>query len=172
MLNTIADVLNFRADTGDGRLPVDEVFIDARDGRVRYVAVDIGGWFDSTQAIVKARRFGRPDTGTQLWPVELGRYEIEAQPQWKDRGWFDWLSNLQVSPHFFVGPFGMGYDPMVLAQIDKHGDLHDRNEALKEASEKEAQAKFEAERKKIEESWAEAENISVDFLEHATRVVA
>ncbi|MEO3415071.1 hypothetical protein AAFO92_10470 [Roseovarius sp. CAU 1744] len=119
MLHTIADVLNYQAVAGEDHFPVADLFVDGHGGRIRFVALDIGGWFESTHAIVADSKFGVPDTRSRLWPVEISKEDVEAQPRWNDKGWFDWLTDGRAMPLLFSGPPGMGYDPLILAQIDE-----------------------------------------------------
>ena len=127
MLHTVSDVMNFQATTESDSFPVTEVFVDAQGGRIRFVAVDIGGWFDSTHAIVGDSRFGVPDTRRRAWPVDIKREEIEAQPRWDNEGWLKWFSDLTSKPMLYAGPASAGYDPLMLEQLRMQSEDGERD---------------------------------------------
>lgn len=118
MSYTIADVMTFNACGHDDHHLVRDVFFDRKSGKIQYVALDIGGWFDATSALVASAKFGTPDVSRGVWPVDLNRQQVEEQPKWKEPGWFDWLTAMPTPPHILVGPHGAGYDPMMLAHLD------------------------------------------------------
>lgn len=119
MLHTVSDVMNFQAVTGEDSFPVTEIFVDGQAGRIRFVAADIGSWFKSDHAIIGHGRFGIPDTRRRVWPVEISRDEIEAQPRWGDDSWSDWFADVTATPMLYAGPASMGYDPLLLEQISQ-----------------------------------------------------
>jgi hypothetical protein len=113
MLMTLSDMLKSRATCEDGSFPVTEVFFDAEDGRLAYLALDTGGWFERSEVIVAAGRMGLPDPDRHLWPAEISRAELEAAPDWS--GDTDrvppWITAL---PPIVIGPFGNTYSPLML----------------------------------------------------------
>lgn len=127
MLHTVSDVMNFQATTESDSFPVTEIFVDGHGGRIRFVAVDIGGWFDSTHAIVGDSRFGVPDTRRRTWPVDIKREEIEAQPRWDNEGWLAWFSDLTAKPMLYAGPASAGYDPLMLEQLRMQSEDGERD---------------------------------------------
>ena len=56
---------------GDVSFPVTELFFDPDEGVLRYIAIDVGGWFERREAIVAERLIGAPDDANRAWPAEI-----------------------------------------------------------------------------------------------------
>lgn len=112
MLHSLKDIMHSRLHVGDRKVTVDEVFFDSVDRRLRYLAVDIGGWFSVHEVIVSAALLEAPgDTGG--WRLRIDEAALEAAPRWHDRMADDTV-DLTGWPPIIVGPFGGTYAPMLM----------------------------------------------------------
>ncbi len=102
-------LLELQAASGEDRFPIRTLFHRTETLRLSYAAVDIGGWLDRREVLVSLDRFGTPEDG--IWPVSLGREELEAAPAIEagDGGWGEAL------PPLVVGPFGYTFSPLMIA---------------------------------------------------------
>ncbi len=102
-------LLDLQAASGEDRFPIRTLFHRTETLRLSYAAVDIGGWLERREVLVSLDRFGAPEDG--IWPVSLGREELEAAPAIEagDGGWGDAL------PPLVVGPFGYTFSPLLMA---------------------------------------------------------
>jgi hypothetical protein len=113
MLQSLTDLMERRLHVADRKIRADEVFFDPRDRRLRYLAVDIGGWFDIKEVIVAADLLVAPAEGRDHWSLRLDEAALEAAPRWGERG-MDAPVDLTAWPPIIVGPFGGTYAPMLL----------------------------------------------------------
>lgn len=112
MLHSLKDLVHSRLHVGDRTVTVDEVFFDSVERRLRYLAVDIGGWFSVHEVIVSAALLEAPgETGG--WGLRLDEAALEAAPRWHDR-MTDEPVDLTGWPPIIVGPFGDTYAPMLM----------------------------------------------------------
>lgn len=102
----MTDVLRYSATAKDARFPVTEIFFDPEKGLLRFVALDVGGWFDRREVIVSARLMGDPDEGTREWPVEISPDAVKDAPEWSDPKILDQIAYAAVQPSILVGPLG------------------------------------------------------------------
>lgn len=114
MLHTLSDILRFKALSGDTKLPVTELFFDPYTHAVRYVALDVGGWFDKSEVVVAARHFGDPDSEERTWPVDVDYEAIESAPRWHDEHEDHGFFSIENWPPLIVGPFGSTFSPLLL----------------------------------------------------------
>lgn len=112
MLHSLKDILHSRLTAGDRKVTVDEVFFDSAERRLRYLAVDIGGWFSVHEVIVSAALL-EPPGQTGGWGLRLDEAALEAAPRWHER-MADEAIDLTGWPPIIVGPFGGTYAPMLM----------------------------------------------------------
>ncbi|MEM9013073.1 MAG: PRC-barrel domain-containing protein [Pseudomonadota bacterium] len=81
MLYSLNDILKYNVDLGDARGSVEDILFEAEEGRVCFVAIDIGGWFDSRSAVLSAERVAEIDADARTISVDVAKQEIEAAPE-------------------------------------------------------------------------------------------
>ena len=113
MLQSLTELMERRLHLADRKVRADEVFFDPKDRRLRYLAVDIGGWFDVTEVIVSADLLVPPAEGRDHWSLRLDAAALEAAPRWGESGMAAPV-DLTGWPPIIVGPFGGTYAPMLL----------------------------------------------------------
>ena len=112
MLQSLTDLMERRLHVADRKIRADEAFFDPGDRRLRYLAVDIGGWFDIKEVIVAADLLVPPAEGRDHWSLRIDGEALEAAPRWS--GGMDAPVDLTGWPPIIVGPFGGTYAPMLL----------------------------------------------------------
>jgi len=80
MFHSAKDLLKYTIKADDMSADAEDIFIDARDLKLRHVVVDIGAWFQNRTAVVSAARFKAPDTDSRDWPADLTKAEAESAP--------------------------------------------------------------------------------------------
>jgi hypothetical protein len=134
MLQSLKDLMESRLHVADRKVRADEVFFDARDRRLKYLAIDIGGWFDIDEVIVSTDLLVPPGEGQDHWSLLLDEAALEAAPRWGERG-MDPPVDLTGWPPIIVGPFGGTYAPMLLyEQMVAGADRSARTERPEEGS--------------------------------------
>ncbi len=108
VLFAITDMLRYKASAKDARFPIREIFFDAGQGHLRFVALDVGGWFDNLEVVVSTQLMGEPDESNREWPVEISPDAIKAAPEWSDPRVLD-RTVVAAMPQIMVGPFGGGF---------------------------------------------------------------
>jgi hypothetical protein len=101
----MTDMLRYTATAKDTRFPITELFFDPEQGVLRFVALDVGGWFERREVIVSAQLMGKPDHTTREWPVQISPEAIEKAPEWTDPKTLERMQ-LAATPFIMVGPFG------------------------------------------------------------------
>jgi hypothetical protein len=101
----MTNMLRYAATAEDARFPLREIFFDPDAGTLRYVALDVGGWFDRREVIVSARLMGAPDAASRTWPVDISPDAIKDAPEWSDPKVLEQMQ-LASSPPIIVGPYG------------------------------------------------------------------
>jgi len=64
-------VLRYSAEAKDASFPVTGLFCDSDEGVLRYIVIDVGGWFERREVIVAERLIGAPDDANRAWPAEI-----------------------------------------------------------------------------------------------------
>lgn len=105
-------MMRYAAKAKDARFTVTELFFEPAEGQLRYVALDVGGWFDRREVIVAERLMGEPDHANRAWPVEISPKAIENAPEWTDPKAMETMS-VSAMPHVIIGPIGRGFAGMV-----------------------------------------------------------
>jgi hypothetical protein len=113
MLHSFKSVLDHRLETEGGRAKLREAFFDPSSGKIRYVAVDVGGWLDTTEIIVDADRLAPPRDEGHPWTLRLSEAELAEAPRWHE-GMSEDRIDLTYWPPILVGPFGSTYSPLML----------------------------------------------------------
>ncbi|MDA3859279.1 MAG: PRC-barrel domain-containing protein [Roseovarius sp.] len=108
VLFAMTDMLRHKASAKDVRFPIKEIFFDAGQGLLQFVALDVGGWFDDLEVVVSTRLMGEPDESNREWPVEISPDAIKAAPEWSDPKVFGHTAMAEMPP-IMVGPLGGGY---------------------------------------------------------------
>jgi hypothetical protein len=111
MLHSLRDLMHGRLDVADRKIRTDEVFLDPEDRRLRYLAVDIGGWFEVDEVIVSADLLVPPDAQRDHWTLRLDEAALDGAPRWSAGAE---PADLTGWPPIIVGPFGGTYAPMLL----------------------------------------------------------
>lgn len=125
MLNTISQLMHFKARAGDDHLKVTDIFFDFGTRRIEYVSLDIGGWFDRKEVLIHAAEFGTPDTVNEEWPVRLDRAAVENAPHWHDDAEDNGsIFDIENWPPLVVGPFGTTFSPLLL-NAQSHADAEE-----------------------------------------------
>jgi sporulation protein YlmC with PRC-barrel domain len=71
----------YAVETSDGPIgTVKDVLFDDSVWRVRWLAVDAGGWLFGRQVLVHASALGRPDHEARSLPVTMTKAQVEASP--------------------------------------------------------------------------------------------
>jgi hypothetical protein len=102
-----------RLRVADRKVTADEVFFDRDDRKIRYLAVDIGGWLEVREVIVAADLLEPPGVMGGGWSLRLEETALEAAPRWH-AGMTGEGMDLTGWPPIIVGPFGGTYAPMLL----------------------------------------------------------
>jgi len=113
MTHRIKDIIDHSVWANDQRCPVREVFFDPEDHTLRYLALDLGGWFAVDEVLVAAHLLHAPTSTDTHWRVPLDGDALDSAPRWTDdtdAGQID----LQSWPPIFIGPFGGTYSPILL----------------------------------------------------------
>lgn len=108
VLFAMTDMLRHKASAKGALFPIKEVFFDAGQGLLRFVALDIGGWFNNLEVVVSTRLMGDPDESNREWPIEISPDAIKAAPEWSDPKVFGHTKMASIPP-IMVGPMGEGY---------------------------------------------------------------
>ncbi|QCO55498.1 PRC-barrel domain containing protein [Pseudorhodobacter turbinis] len=106
-LFAMTDMLRYNASAKGARFPLKELFFDPGQGILRFVAIDVGGWFDNLEVVVSTRLMGEPDKGNREWPVEISPDAIKAAPEWSDPKVLGRTAMAPMPPIMF-GPIGGG----------------------------------------------------------------
>lgn len=113
MLHALDELMSHRLRVGERKVPVQEVFFHLGDRKIRYLAVDIGGWFDVTEVIVSADLLVLPEPGRDHWSLALDAAALESAPRWGEHATPEY-ADLTSWPPIVVGPFGGTYAPILL----------------------------------------------------------
>lgn len=122
----VTDMLRYNATAKNVRFPLKEIFFDARQGVLRFVALDVGGWFDDLEVVVSTRLMGDPDESNHEWPVEISPEAIMAAPEWSDPKILRHTDKVTM-PQILVGRLGGGFAG--LTDLERH-EVHDDPDAL------------------------------------------
>ena len=110
MLHKVTSLRGQRIDTGGETHEVTEIWFDDESWRLRYLGVDVGGWFSSRTAIVEAGRL-RHEGGA--WHLDLTKDELEAAPTSEERDGGH-VFDIASLPPVLTGPFGNTVSPMLI----------------------------------------------------------
>ena len=113
MLHSLNDLMQSRLHVADRKVRADEAFFDPKDRRLRYLAVNIGGWFEIDEVIVSADLLVPPDAQRDHWSLTVDEAALGAAPRWGEHGLQE-PADLTGWPPIIVGPFGGTYAPMLL----------------------------------------------------------
>ena len=113
MIHSLTELMQDRLHVADRKVRVDDVFLDPKARRLRYLAVDIGGWFAVDEVIVSADLLVPPAEGREHWSLRLDEAALTSAPRWGTEGLGD-PPDLTAWPPIIVGPFGGTYAPMLL----------------------------------------------------------
>ena len=108
MSHSLKSLLHRDARADGASFPITELFYEPESRRLRYAALDVGGWFERREVLVALDRFGMP--AEDGWPVAMDRGEIEQAPDWTDAP-----SAPSSLPPLVVGPFGSTFSPLLFA---------------------------------------------------------
>jgi sporulation protein YlmC with PRC-barrel domain len=101
----MTDMVRYSATAKHASFPITEIFFDPDQAALRYLALDVGGWFDRREVIVSSRLMGQPDDATRTWPVEISPAAIEGAPEWSDpKSFAD--TPIASWPPIMIGPLG------------------------------------------------------------------
>lgn len=95
------------------RVTLREAFFHPEDGRLRYVALDIGGWLSIDEVLVQAGFIAPPEAPGQPWQLLLSERELARAPAWDD-GARPEMADAASWPPVIVGPFGNAFSPMMV----------------------------------------------------------
>jgi hypothetical protein len=113
LLHSLNDLMQSRLHVADRRVTADEVFFGPDDRKIRYLAVDIGGWFQVREVIVAAELLDAPGVMGGGWSLRLDEAALDTAPRWH-AGMSEETADLTGWPPIIVGPFGGTYAPMLL----------------------------------------------------------
>lgn len=99
------DMLRYKATAQDATFPIREIFFEPEEGILRFVALDVGGWFDRQEVIVSSDLMGDPDDQERMWPVSLSPDAIKQAPEWTDPNILTHTAAAAMPP-ILVGPYG------------------------------------------------------------------
>lgn len=122
-------LLDLTATSGEDRFRVTALFHDPVKLRLRYVALDIGGWLSHHEVLVGIGRMGAIDADAGTWATSLSHDEAEEAPRWSHHAP---PADLQYWPPLIVGPFGGTYAPLLMEAAWAE-DWEDPAEAAEEA---------------------------------------
>ena len=113
MLHSLRELMEDRLRVAGRSARVDDAFFDPEVRRLRYLAVDIGGWFSVDEVIVAADLLVPPAGEGQHWTLRLDEAAIAHAPRW---GAEDAPAPLDLTgwPPIIVGPFGGTYAPILM----------------------------------------------------------
>ncbi len=115
------DMLRYKAVAEDASFPVREIFFEPDQGVLRYVALDVGGWFDRREVVVSVDLMGVPDDVAREWPVALSPDAIGEAPEWIDPNSLSRVSAVAMSP-IMVGPYGGHFAGVTPRDVQQHED--------------------------------------------------
>jgi hypothetical protein len=113
LLHSLNDLMQTRLHVADRKVTADEIFFDPGERKIRYLAVDIGGWFEVREVILAADLLDPPGVMGGGWSLRLDEAALDAAPRWHE-GMSDETMDLTGWPPIIVGPFGGTYAPMLL----------------------------------------------------------
>lgn len=134
MTFSLNDLIGSTVEAGDRRCTLREAFFHMDDGKLRYVALDIGGWLNVDEVLVQAGYLLPPETEGAAWRVALDEDALEQAPGWNDDNRQD-MADMTSWPPVIVGPFGNAFSPMLVHEqmrdIERGGtdDAADRRKA-------------------------------------------
>ncbi|MEH6830010.1 MAG: PRC-barrel domain-containing protein [Sulfitobacter sp.] len=105
VLYAMTDMLRYNATASDVRFSLKEIFFDATQGVLRFVALDVGGWFDDLEVVVSTLLMGDPDESTREWTVAISPEAIKAAPEWSDPK----ILGHTAMPQIMVSQLGGGF---------------------------------------------------------------
>jgi hypothetical protein len=113
MLHSLKELMDDRLRVAGRGARVDDAFFDPDVRRLKYLAVDIGGWFSVDEVIVAADLLVPPAGGEEHWTLRLDEEAIAHAPRW---GAEESPAPLDVMgwPSIIVGPFGGTYAPIMM----------------------------------------------------------
>jgi|GEM_PF-1677372 len=115
---TMTDMLRFKAVTEDTSFPVTEMFFDQEKGLLKYVALDVGGWFDRREVIVSPKLMGEPNVSSREWPIEITQDAIKQAPEWSDPNAMV-VVPIGMMPPIMMGPYGGHFAGQTRSGLDQ-----------------------------------------------------
>lgn len=130
---TLSDILSCTAVAEDDRFGITALLHDPDTLKVRFVALDIGGWLQRHEVLVAIGRMGVLNIDEGFWATRLTRDEVEAAPRWSHH---EPPADLSFWPPLIVGPFGETYSPLLMQAALAQGDDPARSaeEAVRQGS--------------------------------------
>jgi hypothetical protein len=113
MLHSLNDLMQHKLRVADRTVRVDDAFFDPDERRLRYLAVDIGGWFAVDEVIVAADLLVPPATEGESWALRLDEQALAQAPRWEGERAAEPF-DLTGWPPIIVGPFGGTYAPILM----------------------------------------------------------
>lgn len=113
MLHSLKDLIGATAMAGDRKCALREAFFHIEDGRIRHLAVDLGGWLDVDEVIVPADMLEAPEGDGESWRLSLTEAALRQAPGW-DAGNREVEIDMASWPPVVVGPFGHTVSPMLI----------------------------------------------------------
>ncbi len=101
---------------------VDDLYVDDRAWRVRYLVADVGVWLLGHQGLLGVDRLGPPDLATGTVPVTMTAAEVaeapsvESDPPVSEQERFATDALADPWPPFLLGTAGAGYTPILAEQ--------------------------------------------------------
>jgi hypothetical protein len=113
MLHSLKELMDDRLRVAGRRARVDDAFFDPDVRRLKYLAVDIGGWFSVDEVIVSAELLVPPTGEGEHWTLRLDEEALAHAPRW---GAEESPAPLDLMgwPSIIVGPFGGTYAPIMM----------------------------------------------------------
>lgn len=121
MTHKLSDLLSYGGKADGDTFPVTALFHEPATHKLRYVALDIGGWLQRNEVLVEAERMGQVDPSAKTWNVRLAKDELEGAPHWDH---VDPAMAFTAWPPLIVGPFGGTYSPLLM-QAQLAAESHD-----------------------------------------------
>lgn len=115
------DMLRYKAAAEDATFPIRELFFEPEKGVLRFVAIDVGGWFDRREVIVSADLMGVPDDVDRVWPVVLSPDAIKDAPEWTDPKALS-RNAAAAMPPVMIGPYGGHFAGVTPLDVQDHED--------------------------------------------------
>ena len=107
----LTHLMRLKAEAGDRKFTVTEIFFEDDTGHLRYVALQTGGVFNREEVLVAIGAFAEPG---ETWRLVLDEAAVRDAPRWTEGEHSGPPVPLEGWPPVVIGPFGNTESPLML----------------------------------------------------------